>query len=88
MWLKCFRVVENWNHSERVRETVLSHDRNLTPMYILNKDHKPVKVGSLPTKRPVVDNNMWIGVCLAGLDSNVVEPTANFTEETFKSIST
>ena len=88
MWVKCFGIGENWDHEDRIRQTLINHDRNVAPLYIMIKDHKPVKVGFLPATRAVVSDNKGMGCHFSGVISDIVEPIAYNTARTFESIST
>ena len=57
-------------------------------MYLMIKDHKVVVVGKLPASRAVISNNQGMGVHLANLVSDLVEPTGHATATELESIST
>ena len=39
-WLKILGVGEHWKHRGRTRETTINKSCNVSPMYLLVKDHK------------------------------------------------
>ena len=57
-------------------------------MYIMIKDHKAILVGKLPSTRTVISNDKGMGVHLANVVSDIVEPTGHCTTANFESIST
>ena len=88
MLLKGFGVGQNWNQTDWIRESTICHDRNVPPMYIMIKDHKVILVGKWPSTRSVISNNKGLGVHLANVVSDIVEPTGHCTAVSFESIST
>ena len=54
MWIKMLGIGESWGHTDRMRETLINHSVLITPLYLLAKDHKPLKKDGCPPTRPVV----------------------------------
>jgi hypothetical protein len=58
MLLKVFKVGKNWNHQDRLRETMINNSLAVCPLYLLFKDHKGWNWGKgAPPTRPVASGN-------------------------------
>ena len=59
MMIKFFKIGHLWNHSDRVRSTMINKSLSLCPMYLTYKDHKgwTGEDGSPPPTRPIAGGN-------------------------------
>ena len=90
MLVKTFKIGDNWNHGERMRETVINHSLAVCPMYLLYKDHKgwDISKGPIPPTRPVASGNRGMNMHLSGILSNILEPIAEGVRDSREVIST
>ena len=91
MLMKITRMGEDHHHEGRMRETNLTHSGNVSSMYLLVKDHKPV--GSYdpedgPPTRPVHTAYSGMDNPLSNLVSDLIEPVADIRADTNEVIST
>ena len=88
MWLKITNMGENWDHTERMRETCLNHSCSVSALYLLIKDHKPTKPGDLPATRPVCSGCNGMDVHLSNILSEIIDAIANSMEDKIEVVST
>ena len=90
MLLKIFKVGKNWQHEDRMRETMLNNSLALCPMYLLFKDHKgwDIKKGPVPPTRPVASGNRGMNIHLSEIVSEILEPVADSYKGSHEVIST
>ena len=91
MWQKILNLGSDWNHQERIRESVITHSRNVATLSLLVKDHKPPgsfdpKVG--PATRPVHNSKVGLDTALSDIVSNFLEPIMDIRDDTNEVIST
>ena len=90
MLTKVFKLGQNWDQVERVRETVINGSHTVCPMYLLYKDHKGWKWedGGVPPTRPIASGNQGMNMHLSEIISEIVEPLVDEFEGGFETIST
>ena len=79
-WLsKIFNVGANWEHSERISQSMCDRGEVVAPLYLLIKDHKGWKEedGTPPPSRPVCSGNRGYNRHLSELLSLVLEPVSH-----------
>ena len=76
MMIKIFKIGEAWEHTHRIRESMLGGSMATCPLSLLYKDHKgwASHMGTCPPTRPVVSGNMGMNVHLSEVVSDLVEP--------------
>ena len=78
MLIKIFGIGKDWNHTSRVRETMLSESMTTCPLSLLYKDHKGwSSEGSgngIPPTRPVAGGHLGMNVHISEIVSDLVEP--------------
>ena len=64
MLIKIFKIGSYWNHTLRVRESMMGEGQSLCPLTLLFKDHKGWTEGSgaAPPTRPVVGGHLGINL--------------------------
>ena len=90
MLTKVFKLGQNWDQVERVRETLINGSLSVCPMYLLYKDHKGWRWedGGIPPTRPIASGNQGMNLHLSELISEIIEPVADEFEGGFETIST
>ena len=88
MLSKMFKIGCNWDMNGRIIDTVTSESIEIPPMYLLVKDHKLVGIGELTKSRAVVSGCQSMGIHMANILSDILEPIANILGLDFKFIST
>ena len=86
-WIKISGMGENWNHTERIRETCINWSYCVAPMHLLYKDHKERREGEVLKSRPVVSSCSGMGIHLNNILSEFVEPIADNVEGKIEVIS-
>ena len=76
MMIKIFGIGEAWNHTSRVRETMLGESMTTCPLTLQYKDHKgwTREMGTIPPTRPVVGGPLGMNLYLSEIVSDLVEP--------------
>ena len=76
MLIKVCRVGKSWNHTDRVRETMINNSLAVCPLYLLFKDHKSWSwaLGTAPPTRPVAAGNTGMNIHISEVVSEVIEP--------------
>ena len=84
MAIKMFRVGKNWQHSDRVRETMLGEGMAACPVILLFKDHKNWENDSktVPPTRHVASGNMGMNLHLSELLSDILGPVVGTLDGT------
>ena len=82
MMLKIFKVGDRWEHSDRIRESMLGDSLTVCPITLLYKDHKgwDMKMGTIPPTRHVAGGHVGMNVHISELVSDIVEPLAGTIE--------
>ena len=83
MWIKMWGVGEHHNHTSRVRESRITHSKNIASMTLLLKDHKKDL-----SSRPVVSGNTSNTRGMSIMVSQVLESVADSFNIPFEVIST
>ena len=91
MWQKILNIGADWNHQERIRESVITHSKNVATLSLFVKDHKPPgsfdpKMG--PATRPVHNSKVGFDTALSNMISNFLEPIMDIRDDTNEVIST
>ena len=87
LWIKIGKIGEDWNHTERVRETCINKSCSIPPMYLLWKDHKESKDGDTLKSRPVISSQSGMGIHLNNILTDFVDPLADCIEGRIEVIS-
>ena len=76
MMIKIFSIGRTWEHTSRVRETMLGEAMATCPLSLLYKDHKEWKreSGKCPPTRPVAGGHLGMNLYLSEVISDLVEP--------------
>ena len=79
MMIKTFRIGNNWDHGQRVRETTMGEGLSICPMSLLFKDHKgwSADTGTVPPTRPVVGGHLGLNMHLSELVSDILDPVVS-----------
>ena len=90
MMIKIFKLGAEWNHGERMRESMLNKSLAVCPLYLLYKDHKgwSLQKGPVPPTRPVASGNRGMNMHLSEIISEILEPVADGVENTCEVVST
>ena len=90
MLIKIFNIGKNWDHVERVRETMMGETMGVCPIQLLFKDHKNWKPdqGTAPPTRQVAGGHVGLGLHLSEIISDVVEPMVGLMKRGREVIST
>jgi hypothetical protein len=65
---------KTWNQVDRVRMSLITHDPQVPPLYLMVKDHKVVEPGDTPPTRPVVSGRRRMNLHLNDALSVVLKP--------------
>ena len=76
MLLKIFKAGENWDHVDRMRETMLGKGMSVCPITLLYKDHKgwTRDKGGVPPTRHVAGGHVGLNLYLSEIVSEITEP--------------
>ena len=76
MLIKIFRIGSSWNHSMKVRETMLRGALEVCPVHLLYKDHKgwTEENGEIPPTRHVAGGNRGMSLHISEIVSDILEP--------------
>ena len=76
MMIKIFGIGKAWNHTSRVRETMMGESLSTCPLSLLYKDHKgwTMDQDKLPPTRPVAGGHLGMNLHLSEIVSELVEP--------------
>ena len=76
MMVKIFGIGKAWNHTSRVRETMLGESLATCPLSLLYKDHKgwSKEMRTCPPTRPVAGGHIGMNLHLSEVVSDIVEP--------------
>ena len=76
MMIKIFNIGRTWEHTHRIRESMLGETMATCPLSLLYKDHKgwASHMGTCPPTRPVVSGNMGMNIHLSEVVSDLIEP--------------
>ena len=90
MLIKTFKIGEEWNHGDRMRETMINNSLAVCPLYLLYKDHKgwDRSKGPIPPTRPVASGNRGMNLHLSEILSDILEPVADEVKNSNEVIST
>lgn len=90
MLIKVCKIGKSWNHTSRVRETMLNNSLAVCPLYLMFKDHKSWSwaLGTVPPTRPVAAGNAGMNIHISEIVSEVVEPLVSNIEGGLEIIST
>ena len=77
MWIKCLNMGENWEHTDRLRQTQINHSCLVPPLYLLIKDHKRYSCSGPPPARPVCGAVNGMDVHLSNILSHIIESVAD-----------
>ena len=82
MILKFFGVGMDWDHQQRLRESMLNNSISVCPLWLLYKCHKgwTMETGKVPPTRPVAGGNAGMNFPLSEVVSWVLEPLASTME--------
>ena len=82
MILKVFGAGANWEHQQRLRESMIHEGISVCPLWLLYKCHKgwTSDSGKVPPTRPVAGGNAGMNFPLSELVSWVLEPLASAME--------
>ena len=88
--IKIFSFGKAWDHTHRLRESMLGEAMATCPLSLLYKDHKgwSNEMGTLPPTRPVVGGHMGMNLHLSEVVSDLVEPLVDKYLNGRESIST
>ena len=78
MLLKVFGTGANWEHQQRLRESMINEGISVSPLWLLYKCHKgwTAESGKVLPTRPVAGGNIGMNFALSELVSWVLEPLA------------
>ena len=90
MMIKIFDIGRAWDHTSRVRETMLGEAMATCPLSLLYKDHKGWNsgMGTVPPTRPVAGGHMGMNLHLSEVVSDLIEPLVDKYEGGKECIST
>ena len=76
MMAKIFKIGKNWEHQDRIRETMMGESLSVCPVSLLYKDHKGWKNGSgtIPPTRSVAGGHVGMNMHLSEIISDILEP--------------
>ena len=76
MMIKIFNIGRAWEHTHRVRESMLGESMATCPLSLLYKDHKGWEshMRTCPPTRPVAGGHMGMNLHLSEVISDLVEP--------------
>ena len=76
MMVKIFKIGKNWEHQDRIRETMMGESLSVCPVSLLYKDHKGWKNGSgtIPPTRSVAGGHVGMNMHLSEIISDILEP--------------
>ena len=76
MAIKMFNIGGNWDHTDRIRETMLGETLAVCPVSLLFKDHKnwTKDSGSVPPTRHVAGGHKGMNLHLSEIISDILEP--------------
>ena len=76
MLVKCFKIGQNWNHTDRIRETMMGEGMATCPVSLLYKDHKgwTREMGTVPPTRNVAGGHRGMNLYLSEIISDILEP--------------
>ena len=76
MIIKIFDIGKSWEHTSRIRETMLGETMATCPLSLLFKDHKGwhKELGTTPPTRPVAGGHLGMNLHLSEVISDLVEP--------------
>ena len=90
MIIKIFSIGRSWEHTHRVRESMLGDSMATCPLSLLYKDHKgwSSNMSTCPPTRPVAGGHMGMNLHLSEVISDLVEPLVDMYVGGRESIST
>ena len=90
MMVKIFKIGKNWEHEDRIRETMMGESLSVCPVSLLYKDHKGWKNGSgtIPPTRSVAGGHVGMNLHLSEIISDILEPIVETLTEGEEVIST
>ena len=90
MVIKIFDIGRAWEHTSRIRETMLGETLATCPLSLLYKDHKgwTKDLGTVPPTRPVAGGHLGMNLHLSEVISDLVEPLVDKHKGGRKCIST
>ena len=76
MMIKIFSKGEVWEHTHRIRESMLGEAMATCRLSLLYKDHEgwASHMGTCPPTRPVISGNMGMNIHLSEVVSDLIEP--------------
>lgn len=76
MMIKILGIGKAWDHSNRVRETMLGEAMATCPLSLLYKDHRgwTKDQGTVPPTRPIAGGHLGMNLYLSEIVSELVEP--------------
>ena len=82
MMAKIFKMGKNWEHQDRVRETMIGDSMSVCPVSLLFKDHKEWsnKSGKVPPTRHVAGGHVGMNLHLSEIISDIMEPIVETLE--------
>ena len=90
MMIKVFKIGAAWDHTSRIRETMLGESMAVCPVSLLHKDHKvwTASDGKPPPTRHVASGNVGMGFYLSEVVSDLTEPLVSHIEGGVEVVST
>ena len=90
MLIKRFKIGSRWEHTDRIRETMLGEGMATCPVTLLFKDHKNWKSGTttIPPTKHVAGGHLGMNLHLSEVVSDILEPLVGTLEEGEEVIST
>ena len=76
MMIKIFKIGSNWNHQDRIRETMINDSLTVCPVSLLMKDHKKWdrKSNKPPPTRHVAGGHVGMNLHMSEILSDILEP--------------
>ena len=81
MWIHMFNIGECWDHTSRIRESLVILSCEVPKMTLLIKEHKEQKLDTLPSMRPMVSACTGTNVPLSEILCEILEPVVREIEE-------
>ena len=90
MLIKIFKIGSDWNHGQRVRESMLGNSLEVCPVHLLFKDHKgwSEDKGGVPPTRHVAGGDRGMNLHISEIVSDILEPMVGRVEGGQEIIST